>query len=252
VNGIGTPVLVTGQWQYTANHPPFIADSSAANAMYRIKVGSTSANLNNTNCSFTASSTIRVYVNNCMQLLESKLITFNGKRDNDLAKLNWVTANETNGITYEIERSNDGLHFQNISSVPGNAGYGNGGNYVFTDEEQVEGTVYYRIKIVDGLNYKYSRVIILGSNNMEFQFKSWNSPFQNYLSFEIQSPAAQHASIRIFDMFGRQMRYLPQHFSKGINKLIIQDLAGLSAGAYVLSVEANGQVLNQRVIKSTK
>jgi hypothetical protein len=187
-----------------------------------------------------------------MQLLDSKLIAFNGKRDNDLAKLNWVTSNETASITYEIERSTDGMHFQNISSVSGNAGYGNGGNYIFTDEQQLTGTIYYRIKIVDGLNYKFSRVIVMSNNNMQFQFKSWNSPFENSLSFEIQSPSDERLSVRLFDMYGRQMKQLQQQISTGLNRIIIKDLGGLSAGTYLLSVESNGQVINHRVIKAVK
>jgi hypothetical protein len=85
------------------------------------------------------------------------LLNFSASASNNVNKLYWNTANESNMQYIEIEKSNNGTAFRKIGSVTASNAATN--NYSFTDNA-VEGTLYYRLKMVnkDG-SYTYSFVV---------------------------------------------------------------------------------------------
>ncbi len=250
VSGTGIPVQVAGQWQYTATYPSFLADSSVNLTMYRIKVASTVGNLSGSNCSFTASTTISVLVNNCQFVLATQLKSFTGKVTNNYASLQWITDNEVPGLYFDIERSSDGSHFQNAGSMQGNAPAGQSGTYSFTDNIPLAGATYYRLKFSDGATYKYSNIVSLNTAGLGFAVKSLINPFDNYLSFDVMTPDDRHTVITLFDGYGRQVKQTETQVYKGFNKMVVPELGALSNGTYILRIQAGGQVINKRVIKT--
>lgn len=69
-SGTGTPNPISGGYQYNAQLvPSFLADSGHHLNQYRFVVASSPANLGNSDCSFTASTTIVVMVNDCSIIL---------------------------------------------------------------------------------------------------------------------------------------------------------------------------------------
>lgn len=249
VSGTGTPTLVGSNWQYTAIYPTFLADSSVNSNLFRIKIASTPGNLSDPNCSFTASTLIRVWVNNCSFVLPVKLISFNGRIENNYNKLTWTTENETTTTQYDIERSVDGIHFSSIGIVPATASNGNQGAYAFNDPSSCGGPVYYRIKLKDGANYQYSRIITLNAGELKFEVVSTLNPFDSYLSVSINIPATNNAVITLFDSFGRLVKQQNETLQAGPNKVIVSGLSSLSSGHYILSVKTADNVVNKQVIK---
>jgi hypothetical protein len=252
VSGTGTPVLNSSNWEYTANYPSFLGDSSQNNAKYRIKVASTATNLSNVNCSLAGTSTIQIYVNNCSQLLDTKLSWFSGRNEHDFASLAWTTQHETNTVTYDIERSNDGLQFTKTGKVAGTAGNGNDGSYTFNDPVSLKGAAYYRIKIEDKGNYKYSKTIVVNAGALSFEIKSLINPFDNSLTFDLVSPADKQVTIMLIDSYGKLVKQRRQQLTTGINRLTVNDQGLLSNGIYILRVQTNEGVINKRVVKVRK
>ncbi len=73
--------------------------------------------------------------------------------------VNWVTENEVQLQRYEVERSNDGIHFVNIHEK---APLNNGGRntYAVLDEQAPNGVCFYRIKSVDADGeFSYSAIV---------------------------------------------------------------------------------------------
>ncbi|MBS1747273.1 MAG: T9SS type A sorting domain-containing protein [Bacteroidetes bacterium] len=85
--------------------------------------------------------------------------------------LNWSVQSSVNNDHYEIERSNDGVHFTKIGTV----NVVNGANmkkYSFTDNLPLSGINYYRIKQIDkDGSYQYSEIKKV---NMADAIKRWN------------------------------------------------------------------------------
>jgi len=249
VSGVGTPVLVAGQWQYTATFPTFLASASLNNTMFRIKVASTSGNIGNTTCAFTASTTIQVLTSTCNLLPSGKLIYLKGKNANDFAQLGWMTSQETPDLYFELEKSTDGSHFQKIATMNA-AGKQEGEQYAYTDNEALAaGATYYRIKLVNGAGYVYSHTITVYSGDTDFEIKTLNNPFDSYLSFDANSPTDQQASISLFDDFGRLILQKQQKLYAGSNRITLSDLSKLSGGSYFLRVQTNTQCINKKIIK---
>jgi hypothetical protein len=247
VSGTGTPVQSGSNWQYSATYPTFLADSSQQFNLYRIKIASTVGNLSDPNCSFTASSTIMVYVNNCNQLLNVKLLSFDAVNQNDHGRLRWATAGETSATQYEVERSGDGVHFTTIATIPA---ANNDGIYNFTDPDALQGVTYYRVKLSESGNYSYTRVAALNASLLKFEIKALVNPFHSTISFAAVSPDARQVAISVLDCYGRMLHTTTRSLSGGYNSIEIKDLGLLSKGMYILRIEADGQVINKQVVKA--
>jgi hypothetical protein len=250
VSGTGSPVLVSGEYQYTALYPSFLGDSSAHHNLYRIRVASSAVNLSDSNCSFSASTFIQIYVNSCMDLLNTKLKSFNAQNQHDFGYLSWITEDETAGVQYDIEKSTDAVHFIKIGSVAGNA---LGNTYTFTDKEMLKGVTYYRIKIVEtGGKYIYSKAASLNTASIQFDIKSLVNPFDNTLSFNLVTPSDRQAFITVSDSYGKIIRHTEIKIYKGLNPVSINDLNILSSGTYLLRIQAEGQTINKQIVKLKK
>jgi hypothetical protein len=249
VSGVGVPVLVAGQWQYTATYPSFLATIPLNHAMFRIKVASTALNLNDPNCAFTASTTIQVLTSTCLVLPGNQVLSFKGKVVNDYGSLVWVTGKEIPDLYFDIEKSTDALHFQKIGTVNA-TGAAEGQQYSFTDNEALNtGATYYRIKLITVTGYTYTHIVTLYAGNITFEIKSLVNPFDNYISFDAIAPADCKATVMLFDGFGRMMKQQQEQLYKGATKITIADLGMLSEGNYFLRIETGAQSINKKIIK---
>jgi len=77
---------------------------------------------------------------------------------NKTVQLSFNTANEINMQGFEIERSIDGIHFSNEGFVTARNSNGQN-NYVFVDDDKLQGLLYYRLKMKnrDG-SFVYSNI----------------------------------------------------------------------------------------------
>jgi hypothetical protein len=250
-SGTGIPSLVAGEWQYTANYPTFLADSSYHMNMFRVRVASTAANLLNASCSFTATNQIVVWVNNCSWVLETELKDFNGKLNGDKAELKWTTDNEKEGVVFEVQRSEDQINFATIGTVNGIA-KGSGSSYLFNDNNPVGITTYYRLKMVEASKHKFSKMITLGKKSDRLEIRSLVNPFSSSINFELASPLAGKAEIMIIDNFGRLIRKTTENILPGINSVSIGGLEGLSQGAYTLRIQSGNSIINKQVVKQNR
>ncbi|HKP31608.1 MAG TPA: hypothetical protein VJT83_02740, partial [Chitinophagaceae bacterium] len=219
VSGVATPVMVAGNWEYTAVYPSFLADSSSHANRYRIRIASTAANLSNPNCSFLDMTTIVVWVNNCMEVLPVKFNSFFGQSINGFGKLQWDVENETAGTNYEIERSDDGTNFKKIGSVNGNAGSSGTATYYFTDADPLKENTYYRLKALNGSNGKYSKIIFLSNSNIKYSVKSVINPFSNSISFDLIAPENGTAQVSLMDSYGRLIVQSKETYVAGLNSI---------------------------------
>lgn len=83
------------------------------------------------------------------QTLPVKFISFTVANENNGVIIRWVTAEEVNARVYNVERSDDGIHWSTIGHVTavGNSQAVN--NYSFKDYRQAGKIAYYRIRQTD-------------------------------------------------------------------------------------------------------
>jgi hypothetical protein len=243
--GTGSPIPSGGNYVYNAGFPSFLADSSQHMVQYRIRVATNPANLYS-GCSFYNSANIIVMVNNCMHVLQTNLLSFNASLKNKHAHLKWKTTNETTETYFDVQKSVDGSHFYTIGTV---RGINSRHSYSFTDPEVLNGFAFYRIIIKEGGEQKISNTEFLNTSEVPFGFLSVVNPFDEILSFELNSPQNTAATIVISDAQGKTVRSSKQLLVKGFNNIRINDLGKLSTGTYILQVITNDGIKSRRVVK---
>lgn len=152
--------------------------------------------------------------------------------------ITWEVENEISILRYEIERSSNGSNFATVGSVSA----GNRAVYNFTDAVQLNGTVYYRIKVI-GLNgyTKYSTVIKVKLNAAR-EITVYPNPVTKYL---VVSGMENRSTIKVVNSFGQIV--MQQNSIAGTQSL---DVSLLKAGIYSLVVvDEAGKLITKSFIK---
>ncbi len=94
--------------------------------------------------------------------LPVELVSFSSQLDNsNVAILNWSTASELNNEGFYVERSSDGLQFEEIGFVEGNGTTSQRVEYQYFDNS-ISSNTYYRLKQVDyDGQFEYSPIVYL-------------------------------------------------------------------------------------------
>ena len=88
------------------------------------------------------------------------LLNFSGKVEGVAIRLDWTTVSETNNDYFTVERSKQGLNFEDVTNVDGAGNSNTTLNYRIYDENPLPGVSYYRLKQTDfDGNYQYSNII---------------------------------------------------------------------------------------------
>lgn len=247
VSGTGTPVLTNGEYEYRASYPTFLAGSSYNNVRYRLRIASRPENLDDNNCSYTATTLITITTQNCAVLVQGEIQNFSGQVLNELGRLQWTTVNEGEGCNYDIESSNDNINFQKIGTVAGK-GQTNF-PYHFTDPHPIAGKRFYRLRQYDNKTAKYSRILQLTGGALDFSVKSIVNPFLDKISIELTSPEGKPVTISLLDAYGRLIRRTNTAVNKGYNTITLYDLSNVQPGTYIVQVQHHDAVINRQVLK---
>ncbi|HWC52332.1 MAG TPA: T9SS type A sorting domain-containing protein [Chitinophagaceae bacterium] len=254
VLGPASPYSTSGGWQYVTSYtvPPSDADSMNNGDLYRVVVATTSSNLSDASCSFSdAVKIITLNVIDCGTPLNVRLISFTGKAVDGKTSLTWSTSQENEPLTFDVERSYDGMNFSTIATVPGYSDYNASVNiYTFNDPEQLTRPTYYRIKMkTDNAIISLSRVVQVASNPTAFSFISVINPFNSSLVFDISSDRSGRANMELVDQFGTIVRKNLLEIIPGINHLELNNTDILPAGIYILRIQLGDLVLQKKVLK---
>ncbi|RYY62629.1 MAG: T9SS type A sorting domain-containing protein, partial [Chitinophagaceae bacterium] len=181
--------------------------------------------------------------------LPVSLIRFTGKRTGGVNELKWTTASESNNRGFAVERSTDGINFNQVSFVTSRAAGGNSTSdlsYSYSESISTGSKWYYRLKQedLDG-HSKYSAVVLLKGDKSGIITLDgiYPNPVKGATSIRLQA-SAQGGSVvlQLTDMQGRVVRQQSVLTEAGTSTTVNLDLAGLAAGQYHLKAMAgNGE-----------
>ena len=220
--------------------------------IYRIIVASTLNNLTTNGCFYTTNQPKIIRGVNCMITLPTTLLSFRGQLKEGLGTLQWASTNEVTGLSYGIERSEDGVHFTPIGTVPATAGEGQGAAYQFTDPKPVSAQTYYRINMSGNSVHRFSNQVLLSNTGIGFEVRSALNPFIDHINIDLTTPADGMAVISLVDMYGRFVQRVRQPVSQGLNNLTLYSLGNLSNGTYALQIQYNDQLISKKLVKIAK
>lgn len=157
------------------------------------------------------------------------LISFETRAVEQSAVLRWITSEETNSESFEVQRSSNGKSWSGLGSVEAAGESKVFKTYEFTDKQPKTGENLYRLKMIDrDGTFAYSRI-----NSLTFEFGFETSIYPNPVSDQLNLKTtdwSQVQSIQIFDMKGNSK------YASGAKPSAVVDVKHLDPGMYIIRV----------------
>ena len=188
--------------------------------------------------------------------LPIQLIKFDVKRNKDVVDIVWSTASEINNDYFTIERSINGIQFEELHRISGAGNSTIINKYEDADAHPFAGTSYYRLKQTDyDGRFTYSAIksvdiIATGFNQLNLKITAvFPNPFSEKLTVAFESKVAAEIKIRLINSTG-QIEF-EEYFNAalGNNEYNFSDKTGLKPGVYIFEIESDGAKDSKRVIK---
>ena len=175
------------------------------------------------------------------------LKNFGVKKDkNESVLLSWQTVSEFNNAGFEIEKSSDGIAFDNIGYVKGARNTFEAQFYQFVDKN-FSNTAYYRLKQVDlDGKFSFSNIVSLQFEASKKEIKVYPNPIiqQPYLTIESDF-LSNNPKIEILDINGR---IIYQNNPVNAHSLHIA-AENWSKGLYIIRLTTGDKTLLTKFIK---
>ncbi len=187
--------------------------------------------------------------------LPIELLSFSGSNNNGFNLIKWTTASESNNDYFTIERSIDGINWQEITKIKAAGNSSNYNHYQYEDYSFISNEInYYRLKQTDfSGDFEYSNIIsIESSENIETYLSDIHpNPTNENIYFNVFTSQSDIANIELIDFMGNSIIKEEQHIHSGKNDLKT-DMSNLKNGIYILKITTlnDGKCINQKVIKN--
>lgn len=178
-------------------------------------------------------------------LLPIHVQNFTGNLIDNVVQLKWETESELNNAYFVVERSLDGLEWQELGKVNGAGNSNIVHQYQMLDPNPIAGTNYYRLRQVDfDGNHNYSNTIaidyLLANGNV---VEVYPNPSSGVLNIRLTS-TANLKSIKVVDAFGKEVFQTE-------NQVSAIDLSHLAAGVYWVKIQLNDGTSHTKKIALT-
>lgn len=167
-------------------------------------------------------------------VLATNILSFNGVKEGNAAKLVWKIDNALDYVSFEIERSATGLFFVSIGTIKAVDNTGKV-NFTFYDNNLLTGTGFYRIKVIQKTGDAiYTKTISL-LNKADNYFTIGPNPASNHILIKNENATNITAHITVCDAAGRTVIEMPaQSFSN--NSSVKVDVRQLATGSYFITI----------------
>lgn len=163
--------------------------------------------------------------------LPIELFNFKATPINDQVNVEWATLTETNNDFFTIERSQNGLEWSPIVSIPGGGNSTQKLTYHYLDENPLNGLSYYRLLQTDYDGTSTYSSIVAVNLKIDSRVTIYSNTSTHTLNVEYDG-FDNRAYITIFNMVGKQIILLE---TKAVNKSTF-DTSGLPSGVYLVTV----------------
>jgi hypothetical protein len=185
--------------------------------------------------------------------LPVELKSFTGYHNGQVNVLDWITASEQNTNRFEIQKSLDAQSWESIGTV---AAAGNSlvdMSYTFNDGNAINGTNYYRLKMIDNdESFTYSSIVKIDVNNAVIVngiAQVFPNPTKGLLNVWVSSSKAEDVTFTVTDILGRSVQTVNKQLETGLNKLDF-NFDKLASGTYIINyLDANSQRHYHKFIK---
>jgi len=166
--------------------------------------------------------------------------------------LNWNTMVEINTAYFTIQRSGDGINFQDMAQVNSKSSDTSTVyqlNYTYIDQVPLPGTSYYRLQITDKDGTTTRSEIVQLSNDHALGIKIFPTIVQSSNLFVQSDKPIKNAKLEIFDLSGKKITESNWVELSGNQSVSVTNNSHIARGAYMARLTSNGQPLvNQMIV----
>jgi hypothetical protein len=175
-------------------------------------------------------------------------------------QLHWVTKTEVNCFGFEIERRQLGLQstppnsqFTKVGFISGAGTSSTPREYSYSDKGLSSGRYAYRIKQIDkdgSFKYAGEVEVEIGLAPKEFNLvQNYPNPFNPSTTIEFTVPVDGRATLKVFDILGREAATLFDGESKaGYYNRVVFDASRLASGIYFSRLESRGKQILMKMV----
>jgi hypothetical protein len=172
--------------------------------------------------------------------------------DNQDVDLSWSTMMESNVEYFEIQRSGDGMNFEDIDSVQSQMKITTNVyqlQYNYIDKHPLTGTSYYRVKVVGKSGYINQSPVVQITNIPSVGTRIYPTLIQNNMVFVESDKDLRGAKLEFFDLSGKKISETDWEYLSVRQNVQVSKSGVLPTGTYIARLTANGQnIKNQLVI----
>jgi len=166
--------------------------------------------------------------------------------------LDWNTMVEINTNFFTVQRSSDGVNFQDIAQVDSKSSDTSTVyelNYNYIDQAPLPGTSFYRLQITDKDGTTTHSSIVQVLNDRIMGIKIFPTIVQNSNLFVQSDKEIKNAKLEIFDLSGKKLSENNWEVLNGNQSVIISSNTHTAKGAYLARLTSNGQqLINQLIV----
>jgi hypothetical protein len=158
------------------------------------------------------------------------------KNGDGSVKLIWATSQEVNAGYFDIERSGDQSAWTKIGSVKAVGNSSTSSNYSYIDRLPVDGTGYYKLKMVDlDGKFKYSKTVAVTVETDSRPLVIYSNPFSDMIRLKVNVSRGQNLTMTVSDMLGKTYINQNYHAQSGDNLVNLPSSIS-SHGVYILRI----------------
>ena len=201
---------------------------------------------------FVGSNTI-IFVENVflstVTTLPVNLSEFKVVKNGNTSVLSWKTLSELNNKGFGVERSADGINFNQIQFVNGNGSTTAASQYNTIDNSPLNGTNYYRLRQVDndGKQTYSSTVSVNFSTSNTLGFSFYPNPVKAKIVVTLQSISSINASISLINADGKTVSTMILN-NQNANSNVQFDVANIARGNYFLVLKDGASIKTSKVV----
>jgi hypothetical protein len=171
--------------------------------------------------------------------------------DNLSVDLTWATMMESGVNYFAIERSADGINYQDIDSIKSKMNISTHDYqllYNYTDAHPLTGTSYYRVKVVGKNGYINQSPVVLIRNSQADGTKIYPTIIQNNMVFVESEKNLRAAKIEFFDLSGKKISETNWATLSGTQNTQMSTSGSLPTGTYLARLTSNGQNVKTQLV----
>jgi len=193
----------------------------------------------------------------CPQMisLPIDLLFFNATKTNETAvKTYWQTATEINNDYFTVERSANGIEFEEIGMVDGAGNSSSVLSYQLPDNLRANyglTTLYYRLKQTDfDGKYSYSQIVPVNFDNSSFSgFNIYPNPTTaDNINIAISGDANDEVLIIVRDVLGKELYAKAFIIDSNSITIKLSDGFSLASGVYTIAASSNDKMVSKKIV----